>query len=121
MLLSVMTKVTRHFVVVWPFLPSCFTSPSPGPPGDIEVVELTQKLMALRDDWPMLGPYLQLPEHELAAADVDERTLYRKISRVLRRWIDYDTANDRQKLARVLAQARDDLGCFAEEVLKKAN
>lgn len=92
-----------------------------GPPGDIEVVELTQKLMSLREDWTILGAYLQLPDHEMAAADVDERTLYRKISRVLNRWINYDIANDRQKLALVLTQARSDLGRFAEEVLQKAN
>ena len=77
--------------------------------------------MSLREDWTMLGAYLQLPDHEMAAADVDERSLYRKISRVLNRWINYDIANDRQKLALVLTQARSDLGRFAEEVLQKAN
>ena len=69
----------------------------------------------------MLGTYLQLPDHEVAAADVDERTLFRKISRVLRRWIDYDIGNDRQKLASVLTLARDELGRFAEEVLQRGN
>ena len=85
------------------------------------MVELTQKLMILRGDWTILGPYLSLPDHELAAADMDERTLYNKISRLLKRWVDYDITNDRQKLGDILAGARSDLGFFAQQVLKKAS
>lgn len=104
-----------------PLVPS-FHIFAAGPPEGTEIVELTHKLMAsLGDNWTMLGSYLSIPDHELVAVEVEERTLYRRVSRLLKFWVDLSDENDRKQLASILSQVRHyNLGRCAYEVLRKA-
>lgn len=88
-----------------------------GPPVGPELVELTQILMGiLKHDWICLGDYLTIPEHEVAAAKVDEPTLYRKINRLLRFWSEFSEDNDRKSLVQVLPPH---VAAHIRDVLKK--
>ena len=74
-----------------------------GPPEGIELIEVTQKLMsAVEHDWPILATYLEIPGDVLAAIKVDEPTLYRKVNKILRYWIESDEDHDRKQLVSIL-------------------
>ena len=96
--------------------------PAAGPPEAIELVELTYKLMGvLGENWTILGSCLSVPDHELVATEVEEKTLYRRINRLLKFWVNLSEDNDRKHLASVLSQVGQyNLGQYASEVLQKA-
>ena len=67
----------------------------------------------------MLSSYLGIPDHELVATQVEERTLYRKINRLLKFWVNLSADNDRKQLASVLSQVGPyNLGRCANEVFQ---
>ena len=113
-----MTRLTVKLPLSHPPFPFFAT----GPPEGTEVVELTHKLMAvLGDNWTMLGSYLNIPEHEMVAVEVEERTLYRRVSRLLKFWVNLSDENDRKQLFSILSQVKHyNLGQCAYEVLRKA-
>lgn len=75
--------------------------------------------MSMGDNWEMIGHFLQIPEHELVATKVEERTLYLRIYRLLKHWVNCSVENDRSKLARILSTAPG--AQRACEVLKRTN
>ncbi len=78
---------------------------------------MTQILMSkLGSDWIRLAPYLDFPDHERAATDDEEPTLYRRIHRMLKFWVESSENNDRKKLVSVLPS---DVVAEVSDVLKK--
>jgi len=75
----------------------------------------------LGENWTILGSCLGVPDHELVATEVEEKTLYRRVNRLLKFWVNLSEDNDRKHLASVLSQVGQyNLGQYASEVLQKA-
>lgn len=86
----------------------------------MELLVLTHKLAgALGHDWKLLATPLSIPDHELAATDVEEKTLMLKVNRLLKKWVAASEENDRTKMASLLESLN--LKKYVQEALKKDN